>query len=52
MLAGLLSVIQICQVNYLNNLFEQDHRFIKKITKLIMDFNAFHLASVITMYRL
>jgi transposase-like protein len=30
---GFLSFIEICQVKYLNNLLEQDHRFIKKITK-------------------
>jgi transposase-like protein len=32
MLAGLISFIEICQVKYLNNVIEQDHRFIKKIT--------------------
>jgi hypothetical protein len=26
-------MIEICQVKYLNNIIEQDHRFIKKITK-------------------
>jgi len=30
MLAGLISFIEIYQVKYLNNLIEQDHRFIKK----------------------
>jgi len=30
MLAGLLSFIEICQVKYLNNVVEQNHRFIKK----------------------
>jgi len=44
MLAGLISFIEICQVKYLNNLIEQDHRFIKKITKPMMGFNAFHSA--------
>jgi putative transposase len=29
-------------VKYLNNLIEQDHRFIKKITNLIMGFKALH----------
>ena len=40
----------ICQVKYLNNLIEQDHRFIKKITKPIMGVNAFHStkATIIT----
>ncbi len=42
MLAGLISFIATCQVKYLNNLIEQDHRFIKKITKLMMGFKAFH----------
>lgn len=44
MLAGLLSFIEIFQVKYLNNVVEQDHRFIKKITKPMMGFNAFHSA--------
>jgi len=34
MLAGLLNFIEIYQINFLNNVVEQDHRFIKKITKL------------------
>jgi transposase-like protein len=32
-LAGFATMIEICQVKYLNNIIEQDHRFIKKITK-------------------
>jgi len=44
MLAGLLSFIEIFQVKYLNNVVEQDHRFIKKITKPMMGFKAFHSA--------
>jgi putative transposase len=44
MFAGLLSFIEIFQVKYLNNVVEQDHRFIKKITKPMMGFNAFHSA--------
>jgi putative transposase len=36
--------IEICQVKYLNNIIEQDHRFIKKITKPMMGFKAFHSA--------
>ncbi len=44
MLAGLISFIEILQVNYLNNLIEQDHRFIKKITNPMMGFKAFHSA--------
>ena len=44
MLAGLISFIEIFQVKYLNNLIEQDHRFIKKITRPMMGFKAFHSA--------
>jgi putative transposase len=44
MLAGLISLVEIFQVKYLNNLIEQDHRFIKKITKPMMGFKAFHSA--------
>jgi hypothetical protein len=29
-LAGFATMIEICQVKYLNNIIEQDHRFIKK----------------------
>jgi len=42
MLAGLISFTEICQLKYLNNLIEQDHRFIKKITNPMMGFKAFH----------
>jgi putative transposase len=44
MLAGLICFIEILQVKYLNNLIEQDHRFIKKITEPMMGFKAFHSA--------
>ena len=44
MLAGLISFVEILQVNYLNNLIEQDHRFIKKITNPLTGFKALHLA--------
>jgi putative transposase len=44
MLAGFLSFVEIGQVKYLNNLIEQDHCFIKKITKSMMGFKAFHSA--------
>ena len=44
MLAGLIRFIKICQANYLNKLIEQAHRFIKKITKPMMGFKAFHSA--------
>lgn len=36
--------IQIRQIKYLNNIVEQDHRFIKKITKPMMGFKAFQSA--------
>ncbi len=45
--ASLLSFIEIFQVKYLNNVVEQDHCFIKKITKPMMGFNAFHSAKAI-----
>ena len=43
-LAGFATMIDILQVKYLNNIIEQDHRFIKKITKPMMGFKAFHSA--------
>jgi putative transposase len=42
--ASLATMIEICQVKYLNNIIEQDHRFIKKITKPMMGFKAFPTA--------
>jgi putative transposase len=44
MLAGIISFVEILQIKYLNNLVEQDRRFIKKITKPMMGFKAFHSA--------
>src|SRR5689334_9087067 len=41
------SISQACelrQVKYLNNLIEQDHRFIKRLTKPGMDFFSFETA--------
>jgi transposase-like protein len=35
-LAGFATMIDICQVKYLNNIVERDPRFIKKITKPMM----------------
>jgi putative transposase len=29
MLAGIISFVEIIQIKYLNNIIEQDHRFIK-----------------------
>ena len=37
--------IEILQVKYLNNILEQDHRFIKRITRPMMGFKAFHSAA-------
>ena len=42
--AEFLEKIEIRQVKYLNNIVEQDHRFIKKITNSIMGFKSFHSA--------
>ncbi|QIE43823.1 IS6 family transposase (plasmid) [Rhodobacteraceae bacterium SC52] len=36
--------INILQVKYLNNLIEQDHRFIKRITRLTLGFKSFDAA--------
>ena len=36
--------INIRQIKYLNNIVEQDHRGIKKITKPMLGFKAFHSA--------
>ncbi len=37
--------IAILRVKYLNNVVEQDHCFIKKITRPTLDFKAFHSAA-------
>ncbi len=37
--------IEIRQIKYLNNIVESDHRFIKRITKPMMGFKAFHSAN-------
>ncbi len=44
-ITGHSKMIEILQVKYLNNILEQDHRFIKRITKHMLDFKAFHSAS-------
>ena len=38
--------IEIRQIKYLNNIVEQDHRGIKRITKHMLGFKSFHAASV------
>ena len=44
LISGFYHQIKIRQVKYLNNIVESDHRFIKKITKPMMGFKAFHSA--------
>ncbi|MGC1181952.1 IS6 family transposase [Legionella sp.] len=44
MLGGLFVQLTVRQIKYLNNIVEQDHRFIKKITKPMKNFKAFHSA--------
>ena len=39
--------IKIRQVKYLNNIIEQDHRAIKRITRAMLGFKDFHCARVI-----
>ena len=45
MLGGLFVQLTVRQIKYLNNIMEQDHRFIKKITKPMRGFKAFHSAN-------
>ena len=45
MLLGLWPLIDIIQDKYLNNIIEQDHRFIKKIVRPMKGFKSFHSAS-------
>jgi putative transposase len=41
---GTGQTIKTLQVKYLNNILEQDHRFIKRITGQMLGFKAFHSA--------
>jgi putative transposase len=41
------NLIRMCQIKRNNNRIEQDHRFIKRITKPMMGFKAFHSACAI-----
>lgn len=41
---GIPMQIEVRQIKYLNNIIEQDHRFIKKVTKPMKGFKAFHSA--------
>jgi len=45
MLGGMFIQLTVRQIKYLNNIVEQDHRFIKKITKPMKGFKAFHSAA-------
>jgi putative transposase len=38
--------IEVRQIKYLNNIVEQDHRFIKKRTKPMLGFKSFHSAKI------
>ena len=37
--------VELRQIKYMNNLIEQDHRFIKRITKNTLGFQSFYTAS-------
>lgn len=37
--------VDVRQVKYLNNILEQDHRFIKRLTRPMLGFKAFHSAA-------
>ncbi len=43
-LVGWCWLIEVLQVKYLNNVIEQDHRFIKKITRPMKGFKSYHAA--------
>ena len=42
---GVGRIVGIVQSKYLNNIVEQDHRFIKRITRPMLGFKAFHSAA-------
>jgi len=44
MMFGIFIPILVRQIKYLNNIIEQDHRAVKRITKPMMGFKAFHSA--------
>jgi putative transposase len=44
-LNGWFCLIEVLQVKYLNNIIEQDHRFIKKLTRQMKGFKSFSAAS-------
>jgi putative transposase len=45
LLHGWFWLIEVLQVKYLNNMIEQDHRFIKKLTRPMKGFKSFQSAS-------
>ena len=45
MLGRMFVQLTVRQIKYLNNIVEKDHRFIKKITKPMKGFKAFHSAA-------
>jgi len=45
LLLGFWRLIEIIQAKYLNNIIEQDHRFIKRITRPMKGFKSFHSAA-------
>ncbi len=44
-LNGWFWLIEVLQVKYFNNIIEQDHRFIKKLTRQMKGFKSFNSAS-------
>lgn len=44
MLSGIFLQVTVRQIKYLNNIVEQDHRFVKKIAKPMKGFKAFYSA--------
>ncbi len=45
LLNGWFWLIEVLQVKYLNNIIEQDHRFIKKLTRQMKGFKSLDSAS-------
>jgi putative transposase len=45
-LSGIFAQITVRQIKYLNNIVEQDHRFVKKSIKPMKGFKPFHSAEV------
>lgn len=45
--AGRYVAILVCQAKYLNNIVEQDHRAIKRVTSPMLNFKSFRSASYV-----